>query len=80
VWGEVALEEACRVAARFAFADAAGDVVAGGRVVLAAVEDHGVDGAVELAVAAAAEPVAVGEPAGGRPLSTRGALRRMIRP
>ncbi len=46
------------VAAGLAFGDAAGDVVAGGRVVLAAVEDDGVEGAVELAVAAAAEAVA----------------------
>ena len=51
--------------AAFAFGDAAGDVVAGGGVVLAAVEDDGVEGAVELAVAAAAEPVACGEAAGG---------------
>ena len=55
--GEVALEEAGGVAAAFAFGDAAGDVVAGCGVVLAAVEDHRVEGAVELAVAAAAEPV-----------------------
>ena len=42
---------------RFCLRDAAGDVVARHRVVLAAVEDDGVEGAVELAVAAAAEPV-----------------------
>jgi hypothetical protein len=62
---EVALEEADRVASGLAFADAAGDVVAGGGVVLAAVEDDGVEGAVELAVAAAAEAVAGGDAAGG---------------
>jgi hypothetical protein len=52
---EVALEDAGRVAGRLAFGDAAGDVVAGRGVVLAAVQDHGVEGAVELTVAAAAE-------------------------
>ena len=57
--GEVALEEAGGVAAALAFGDASGDVVLGGRVVLAAVEDDGVQGPVELAVAAAAEPVPV---------------------
>ena len=56
--GEVALEQAGGVAAALAFGDAAGDVVLGGGVVLAAVEDDGVEGAVELAVAAAAEAVA----------------------
>ncbi len=55
---EVALEDAGRVACAFAFADAPSDVVAGRGVVLAAVEDDGVEGAVVLAVAAAAEPVA----------------------
>ena len=55
--GEVALEDPGCVACAFAFGDAAGDVVAGGGVVLAAVEDDGVEGAVELAVAAAAEAV-----------------------
>ena len=63
--GEVALEEAGGVAAGFAFGDAAGDVVLGGGVVLAAVEDDGVEGAVELAVAAAAEPVPGRLAAGG---------------
>jgi hypothetical protein len=58
VAGEVALEGACGVAAAFAFGDAAVDVGAGGGVVLAAVEDDRVEGAVELAVAAAAGPVA----------------------
>jgi hypothetical protein len=54
---EVALEQPCRFAAAFSFGDAACDVVPGGRVVLAAVEDDGVEGAVELAVAAAAQTV-----------------------
>ena len=53
--GEVALEDARCVAGCLAFGDAAGDVVAGRRVVLAAVKDDGVERAVELAVAAAAE-------------------------
>jgi hypothetical protein len=48
------------VAGCLAFGDASGDVVAGGRVVLAAVEDHCVQRPVELAVAAAAEPVTDG--------------------
>ena len=61
--GEVALEDAGGVAGAFAFGDAAGDVVAGGGVVLAAVEDDGVQRAVELAVAAAAESMACGEAA-----------------
>ena len=56
--GEVALEDARRFAGCLALGDAAGDVVACRRVVLAAVQDDGVEGAVELAVAAAAEPVA----------------------
>ena len=55
--GEVALEEAGRLAAGLAFGEALGDVVLGRFVVLAAVEDDGVKGAVELAVAAAAEPM-----------------------
>ena len=55
--GEVALEQAGGVAAGLAFGDASGDVVLGRWVVLAAVEDDGVEGAVELAVAAAAESV-----------------------
>ncbi len=53
--GEVALEQAGGVAAAFAVGYARGDVRLGCRVVLAAVEDDGVEGAVELAVAAAAE-------------------------
>jgi hypothetical protein len=65
VAGEVALEQAGGVAAALAFGDASGDVLASRRVVLAAVEDDRVEGAVELAVAAAAEAVAAGEAAGG---------------
>jgi hypothetical protein len=56
VAGEVTLEETDGVSGALAFADTAGDVVLGRGVVLA-VEDDGVEGAVELAVAAAAEPV-----------------------
>jgi hypothetical protein len=63
--GEVAFEEADGVACCFAFGEAAGDVVAGGGVVLAGVLDDGVEGAVELSVAAAAEPVTCGEAARG---------------
>ena len=55
---EVALEDPGGVTCAFAFGDAAGDVVAGGWVVLAAVEHDRVQGAVELPVAAAAEAVA----------------------
>jgi hypothetical protein len=58
VASEVALEDAGGVACAFALCNAASDVVACRRVVLAAVEDDGVQGAVELAVAAAAEAVA----------------------
>jgi hypothetical protein len=65
VAGEVALEEAGRVAAALALADSAGDVVAGAWVVLAPVEDDGVECPVELAVTSAAEPVACGEAARG---------------
>ena len=54
---EVALEEADGIAGCFAFCEAAGDVVLGCGVVLASVEDDGVECAVELAVAAAAESV-----------------------
>ena len=63
--GEVALEEACCVAACFAFGDAPFDVVAGCGVVLAAVQDDGVQCAVELAVTAAAESVPCCLAAGG---------------
>ena len=55
--GEVALEQPRGVAAGLAFGEAAGDVVACCRVVLASVQDDCVEGSVELAVAAAAEPV-----------------------
>lgn len=51
--GVVALEAAHGFAFRLAFADATGDVVLGGLVALGAGEDDGVQGAVELAVAAA---------------------------
>src|SRR5436190_16218230 len=57
VAGEGALEAAGGVACALALGDASRDVVARRRVVLAAVKDHGVQGAVELAVAAAAEAV-----------------------
>jgi hypothetical protein len=60
VSAEVALEQAGGVAAGFAFGDLACDVGLGGWVVLAAVQDDGVEGAVELAVATAAESVADG--------------------
>jgi hypothetical protein len=63
VAGEVALEDPGGVACCFAFGDSAGDVVLGGWVVLSAVEDDCVECAVELAVAAAAEPMACGESA-----------------
>ena len=53
--GEVALEEAGGFGAALALGDAAFDVAAGRCVVLAAVQDDGVECAVELAVAAAAE-------------------------
>jgi hypothetical protein len=65
VVGGVALEEACGVAFAFAVGDASGDVVARRRVVLAAVRDVRVWGAVELVVAAAAEPVPRRWSAGG---------------
>ena len=55
---EVALEDPGGVARALAFGDAASDVVAGRRVVLATMKDDRVQGAVELAIAAAAEPVA----------------------
>ena len=58
VAGEVALERAGCVAACFAGGDWSRDVVLGRWVVLAAVQDDRVQRAVELAVAAAAEPVA----------------------
>jgi hypothetical protein len=52
VAGEVALEESGCFAGGLAFGDAAGDVVAGCRVVLSSVERDRVECAVELAVAA----------------------------
>jgi hypothetical protein len=58
VASQVALEDAGRVASALALGDSPRDVVAGSRVVQAAVQDDGVEGAVELAVAAAAEAVA----------------------
>ena len=63
--GEVALEEPDGLACAFPFGDATGDVALGGRVVSAAVEDDGVECAVELAVAAAAEAVSSRVSAGG---------------
>ena len=57
VAGEVALEEPGGVSTGFAFSDPADDVVPVGGVVESAVEDHGVESAVELPVAAAAEPL-----------------------
>jgi hypothetical protein len=65
VAGEVALEAAGRFAGCFAFVVAAFDVGDGGGVVLAAVEDDCVEGAVEVAVAASVESVADGLAAGG---------------
>ena len=57
VAGEVALEQADGVSAGLAFGDATGDVVLGGGVVQSPVEDDGVQGSVELSVAASAEPL-----------------------
>jgi hypothetical protein len=57
---EVALEQACCVTLAFAFGDPFGDGVLGCLVVLAAVQRDRVECAVELAVAAAAEPVPLG--------------------
>ena len=55
--GEIALEQPSGVAAALAFGDPLRDVVLGRRVMLAAVKDDGVEGAIELVVAAAAEPL-----------------------
>src|SRR5437667_5735873 len=63
--GEVALDQPGSVASAFSFGDPFGDVVLGCRVVLAAVQDDGVQGAVELPVAAAAESVPCRLAAGG---------------
>ena len=57
VAGEVALEDPGRFAGALALGDPARDVVACRGVVLTSVQDDGVEGAVELAVAAAAESV-----------------------
>jgi len=57
VAGEVAFGEACGLARCLVFAEARCDGVACRGVVLAAVEDDGVQRTVELAVTAAAEPV-----------------------
>ena len=64
--GEVALEQPGGLTAALAFGESSRDVVLGCCVVLAAVEDDRVQGAVELAVAAAAEPVPGGLAARGR--------------
>jgi hypothetical protein len=66
VAGEVALEAADRVAAGLAVVLAALEVGDRGGVVLAAAEQDGVEGAVELAVAAAVESVADGLAGAGR--------------
>jgi hypothetical protein len=55
--GEVALAQSGRVAWCFAFGGAARDLVLGRFLVLAAMYDDGVQGTVELSVAAAAESV-----------------------
>jgi hypothetical protein len=65
VAGEVALEDAGCFAGRLAFRDTACDVAASRDVVLATMKDDGVQGAVELSVAAAAEAVADRLAAGG---------------
>ena len=64
--GEVALEQSGGVASGLAFGDPSCDVVLGRGVVLAAVQDNRVQRAVELPVAAAAEPVAGGLATGSR--------------
>jgi hypothetical protein len=64
VAGEVALEQPRGLASALALGDAAGDVVAGRRIVLAAMEHDRVQRPIELAVTAAAEPVAGGLAAG----------------
>jgi hypothetical protein len=64
--GEVALEAAVDVAVGFAFGGAAGDVGLGfGVVAASAGERDAVDGGVELAVAAAVQPVSGGLAGGG---------------
>ena len=54
---EVALDESCRFTCGLTFSDAAGDVVAGGGVVMASVERDRVQRTVELAITAAAKSV-----------------------
>jgi hypothetical protein len=61
---EVALEHAGGVACAFSLCDVVGDVVAGRGVVLSAVKDDRVQGAVELAVAAAADRLLITPTAG----------------
>jgi len=65
VAGEVALEEAGGFAGRLAFGYTACDVAAGRGVVLSAMKDDRVQGAIELAIAAAAEAVPDRLPARG---------------
>src|SRR5690348_16928984 len=72
VAGEIALEETDRVATALAVGNAPSDGVLCRLVVLAPVEDDGVEGAVELTVAASAKPVAYGQTAGGRERSDAG--------
>ena len=57
--GEVALEAADRFAAALAFGAASGDVVARGLVAAGAGDDDAMKRRVDLAVAAAVEPVAL---------------------
>lgn len=63
--GGVAPEAASCVAAALSFADAPFDVVNGWSVYATSGEDDLVEGAVELPIAAAVEPVADGLPGGG---------------
>src|SRR3954471_3122175 len=58
--GEVALEAADRFAAALAFGASSGDVVARWLVTARAGDDHAVKRGVDLAVAAAVEPMALG--------------------
>ena len=59
------LSERVGVAAAFALGDPFGDVVLGGRIVLATMQDDGVERAVQLSVAATAEPMPGRLAAGG---------------
>src|SRR6266480_4172075 len=63
--GEVALEQPGGLAATLAFGGPFGDVVLGSWVVLTSVQDDGVQGTVELPVAAPAESVPSRPAAGG---------------